>query len=196
MPSRRLLAALAAAPLLLAGCAAAAGEGDTTSTPTTTAATTTSPSSTTATPAATSEEPILDSPAAPSEKDGVQTAAAPTVVECLYGGDSWTTTAFMSDGTVQWAAECQKLRDDQLAAYPYRCPGTDHPVTDPSLCESNRPREMQPPQETQPLPEADTTPVYDNITDAQAHSLCHNQPGTIKEDECAALDAKYDPKPR
>lgn len=56
------------------------------------------------------------------------------VEECIYGGGAWTGTAFMSDGSVQPAAECQALRDEQLTKYPYQCPGTDHHVAGPSKC--------------------------------------------------------------
>lgn len=61
-------------------------------------------------------------------------SAAPTLVECIYGGGSWTTNGRMSDGSFQWAPECQALHDQQMAANPYRCPQTDHYVPGPEHC--------------------------------------------------------------
>lgn len=59
---------------------------------------------------------------------------APTLVECLYGGGSWTSQGLMSDGSYAEHRTCAALREEQLATFPYVCPQTDHHVADLSDC--------------------------------------------------------------
>ena len=83
-------------------------------------------------PAAEAEPSLADAPLT----NTAQSTTEPTLTECVYGGGSWTTNGWYSDGTIRWAQECQNLHDEQMAKYPYRCPQTDHYVSDPSQCSS------------------------------------------------------------
>ena len=83
-------------------------------------------------PAAEAEPSLADAPLT----NTAQSTTEPTLTECVYGGGSWTTNGLYSDGTIRWAQECQNLHDEQMAKYPYRCPQTDHYVSDPSQCSS------------------------------------------------------------
>lgn len=83
-------------------------------------------------PTAETEPSLADAP----PTNTTDSAAEPTLTECVYGGGSWTTNGWYSDGTIRWAQECQNLHDEQMAKYPYRCPQTDHYVSDPSQCSS------------------------------------------------------------
>ena len=83
-------------------------------------------------PAAEAEPSLADAPLA----NTAESTAEPTLTECVYGGGSWTTNGLYSDGTIRWAQECQNLHDEQMSKYPYRCPQTDHYVSDPSQCSS------------------------------------------------------------
>lgn len=83
-------------------------------------------------PAAEAEPSLADAPLT----NTAQSTTEPTLTECVYGGGSWTTNGLYSDGTIRWAQECQNLHDEQKAKYPYRCPQTDHYVSDPSQCSS------------------------------------------------------------
>lgn len=83
-----------------------------------------------------------------------QQVTAPTFVECIHGGGSWTSNALMSDGSYQWAAECQQKLDEQRAIAPYQCPQTDYFVPDPWYCENQSvPWSVPPPSEA-------ATPAY------------------------------------
>ena len=100
-----------------------------------------SSSSTSSAPEPSSSEPQPTAEAEPSLADAplantTESTSEPTLTECVYGGGSWTTNGLYSDGTIRWAQECQNLRDEQMAKYPYRCPQTDHYVSDPSQCSS------------------------------------------------------------
>lgn len=80
---------------------------------------------------------ITSEPAAlPATTVPTPQAAAPTFVECIYGGGSWTSQAMMSDGSYQWSAVCQQKRDEQRAEAPYQCPQTDYFVPDPWYCDN------------------------------------------------------------
>jgi hypothetical protein len=83
--------------------------------------------------------------------DAAPAAPAPTLIECIYGGGSWTGQGQMSDGSFQSVPQCQALRDQQMAANPYRCPRTDHYVPGPEHCAAPH---TPPPVETpeQPSP--------------------------------------------
>ena len=83
-------------------------------------------------PAAEAEPSLADAPLA----NTAESTTEPALTECVYGGGSWTTNGLYSDGTIRWAQECQNLHDEQMAKYPYRCPQTDHYVSDPSQCSS------------------------------------------------------------
>lgn len=83
-------------------------------------------------PAAEAEPSLADAPLT----NTAESTAEPTLTECVYGDGSWTTNGLYSDGTIRWAQECQNLHDEQMAKYPYRCPQTDHYVSDPSQCSS------------------------------------------------------------
>ena len=83
-------------------------------------------------PAAEAEPSLADAPLT----NTAESTAEPTLTECVYGGGSWTTNGWYSDGTIRWAQECQNLHDEQMSKYPYRCPQTDHYVSDPSQCSS------------------------------------------------------------
>ena len=83
-------------------------------------------------PAAEAEPSLADAPLT----NTAQSTTEPTLTECVYGGGSWTTNGLYSDGTIRWAQECQNLHDEQMSKYPYRCPQTDHYVSDPSQCSS------------------------------------------------------------
>lgn len=100
-----------------------------------------SSSSTSSAAESSSSEPQPAAEAEPSLADAPLTNTAgsttePTLTECVYGGGSWTTNGLYSDGTIRWAQECQNLHDEQMSKYPYRCPQTDHYVSDPSQCSS------------------------------------------------------------
>ena len=100
-----------------------------------------SSSSTSSAPEPSSSEPQPTAEAEPSLADAplantAESTTEPTLTECVYGGGSWTTNGWYSDGTIRWAQECQNLHDEQMAKYPYRCPQTDHYVSDPSQCSS------------------------------------------------------------
>ncbi|MGV0405500.1 hypothetical protein [Corynebacterium aurimucosum] len=83
-------------------------------------------------PAAEAEPSLADAPLT----NTAESTTEPALTECVYGGGSWTTNGWYSDGTIRWAQECQNLHDEQMAKYPYRCPQTDHYVSDPSQCSS------------------------------------------------------------
>ena len=83
-------------------------------------------------PAAEAEPSLADAPLT----NTAESTTEPALTECVYGGGSWTTNGLYSDGTIRWAQECQNLHDEQMAKYPYRCPQTDHYVSDPSQCSS------------------------------------------------------------
>ena len=98
-------------------------------------------SSTSSAPEPSSSEPQPTAEAEPSLADAplantTESTSEPTLTECVHGGGSWTTNGLYSDGTIRWAQECQNLRDEQMAKYPYRCPQTDHYVSGPSQCSS------------------------------------------------------------
>lgn len=60
----------------------------------------------------------------------------------------------MSDGSYQWAAECQQKLDEQRAEAPYQCPQSDYWVPDLWYCDNQSvPWSIPPPSETQ-------TPAY------------------------------------
>ncbi|QGW25770.1 hypothetical protein GJR88_04211 [Dietzia sp. DQ12-45-1b] len=58
----------------------------------------------------------------------------PTLIECIYGGGAWTENGFFTDGSYGYHPQCAALRNEQMAANPYRCPQTDHYVPDLSHC--------------------------------------------------------------
>lgn len=66
--------------------------------------------------------------------DYVEPVAEREFVECIHGGGAWTSQAWYNDGSYGWHADCQALRDAQLAENPYQCPGTDAQVPDSSYC--------------------------------------------------------------
>lgn len=134
-----------------------------------------------------SSEPEVVDPVPPSDTEAA--AAVPTVTECIYGGGSWTGTGFMSDGSVGWAAECQQLRDDQLAATPHRCPQTDHYVADLAECGAAPAPENGAVAEPPPA-----FPEYETSGEAQTHNMCQSHPESVDPAICAELDAKYGPR--
>lgn len=85
----------------------------------------------------------------PDYTPSVDEAAAPTVVECLFGAPG---PALWSDGTTAFSQECF---DDATEGLDYRCPQTDHYVPDPSYCESN-----QPAHDGIPMADGGTCPSY------------------------------------
>lgn len=138
------IAAVATVMISLASCSSPKSQTEETTTPSTSSTadnSTISSSSTSSAPETTSSEPQPTAEAEPSLADApltntAESTAEPTLTECVYGGGSWTTNGWYSDGTIRWAQECQNLHDEQMAKYPYRCPQTDHYVSDPSQCSS------------------------------------------------------------
>lgn len=166
MNTRRfLLALIGTVSLALASCAEDRSAENTTTltnsptssssstSPASSQETTTSESSTTAAPEASTVDtppPVPAENAAPLS----QQVAVPTFVECIYGGGSWTSNALLSDGSYQWAAECQQKLDEQRAQAPYQCPQTDYFVPDPWYCDNQSVPWSVPP------PSAQETPAY------------------------------------
>ena len=144
MKTLSYIVAVATVMLSLASCSSPESQTEETTTPSTSStadSSTISSSSTSSAPETTSSEPQPTSEAEPSLADApltntAESTAEPTLTECVYGGGSWTTNGWYSDGTIRWAQECQNLHDEQMAKYPYRCPQTDHYVSDPSQCSS------------------------------------------------------------
>ena len=144
MKTLSYIAAVATVMLSLASCSSPDSQSEETTTPSTSStadSSTISSSSTSSAPETTSSEPQPTAEAEPSLADApltntAESIAEPTLTECVYGGGSWTTNGLYSDGTIRWAQECQNLHDEQMAKYPYRCPQTDHYVSDPSQCSS------------------------------------------------------------
>ena len=138
------IVAVATVILSLASCSSPESQTEETTTPSTSStanSSTISSSSTSSVPETSSSEPRPAAEAEPSLADApltntAESTAEPTLTECVYGGGSWTTNGLYSDGTIRWAQECQNLHDEQMAKYPYRCPQTDHYVSDPSQCSS------------------------------------------------------------
>lgn len=138
------IVAVATVILSLASCSSPESQTEETTTPSTSStanSSTISSSSTSSVPETSSSEPQPAAEAEPSLADApltntAESTAEPTLTECVYGGGSWTTNGLYSDGTIRWAQECQNLHDEQMAKYPYRCPQTDHYVSDPSQCSS------------------------------------------------------------
>lgn len=138
------IAAVATVILSLASCSSPETQTEETTTPSTSStadSSTISSSSTSSAPETSSSEPQPAAESEPSPTDApltntAESTAEPTLTECVYGGGSWTTNGLYSDGTIRWAQECQNLHDEQMAKYPYRCPQTDHYVSDPSQCSS------------------------------------------------------------
>lgn len=138
------IAAVATVMLSLASCSSPESQTEETTTPSTSStadSSTISSSSTSSAPETSSSEPQPTAEAEPSLADApltntAESTAEPTLTECVYGGGSWTTNGWYSDGTIRWAQECQNLHDEQMSKYPYRCPQTDHYVSDPSQCSS------------------------------------------------------------
>lgn len=138
------IVAAATVMLSLASCSSPDSQPEETKTPSTSStadSSTISSSSTSSAPETSSSEPQPTAEAEPSLADAPLTNTAesttePTLTECVYGGGSWTTNGLYSDGTIRWAQECQNLHDEQMSKYPYRCPQTDHYVSDPSQCSS------------------------------------------------------------
>ena len=134
------IAAVATVILSLASCSSPESQPEETTTPSTSStadSSTISSSSTSSAPETSSSEPQPTSETEPSLADApltntAESTAEPTLTECVYGGGSWTTNGLYSDGTIRWAQECQNLHDEQMAKYPYRCPQTDHYVSNPS----------------------------------------------------------------
>ena len=138
------IVAVATLMLSLASCSSPESQTEETTTPSTSSTadnSTISSSSTSSAPETSSSEPQPTVEAEPSPTDApltntAESTAEPTLTECVYGGGSWTTNGLYSDGTIRWAQECQNLHDEQMAKYPYRCPQTDHYVSNPSQCSS------------------------------------------------------------
>lgn len=138
------IVAVATVILSLASCSSPESQTEETTTPSTSSTangSTISSSSTSSVPETSSSEPQPAAEAEPSLADAplantAESTAEPTLTECVYGGGSWTTNGLYSDGTIRWAQECQNLHDEQMSKYPYRCPQTDHYVSDPSQCSS------------------------------------------------------------
>ena len=138
------IVAVATLMLSLASCSSPESQKEETTTPSTSStanSSTISSSSTSSVPETSSSEPQPAAEAEPSLADApltntAESTAEPTLTECVYGGGSWTTNGLYSDGTIRWAQECQNLHDEQMSKYPYRCPQTDHYVSDPSQCSS------------------------------------------------------------
>ena len=138
------IAAVATVILSLASCSSPESQTEETTTPSTSStadSSTISSSSTSSAPETTSSEPQPTAEAEPSLADApltntAESTAEPTLTECVYGGGSWTTNGWYSDGTIRWAQKCQNLHDEQMSKYPYRCPQTDHYVSDLSQCSS------------------------------------------------------------
>lgn len=84
--------------------------------------------------------------AATSSAGSPSTDPGPTLVECIFGGGAWTGQGRMSDGGFQPVPECQSLRDQQMAANPYRCPQTDHYVPGPEHCGGSVSPQQEPQQ--------------------------------------------------
>lgn len=144
MKTLSYIAAVATVMLSLASCSSPDSQSEETTTPSTSStadSSTISSSSTSSAPETSSSEPQPTAEAEPSLADApltntAESTAEPTLTECVYGGGSWTTNGLYSDGTIRWAQECQNLHDEQMSKYPYRCPQTDHYVSDPSQCSS------------------------------------------------------------
>lgn len=144
MKTLSYIVAVATVILSLASCSSPETQTEETTTPNTSStadSSTISSSSTSSVPETSSSEPQPAAEAEPSLADApltntAESTAEPTLTECVYGGGSWTTNGLYSDGTIRWAQECQNLHDEQMAKYPYRCPQTDHYVSDPSQCSS------------------------------------------------------------
>lgn len=121
----------AAAILLLTGC----GGGEEGESPNQSSeATVTSSTSTSRTSSATTTSSSNTQADADRASPTSVMTAAPTLVECIYGGGAWTTQGWMSDGSYREHPTCAALRANQLAEYPYRCPQTDHHVADLADC--------------------------------------------------------------
>ena len=171
-PRHLVLTLFGAVSLALSGCAGDTSNdnptpsssttetpGSSTSATSSIAATTTSPETTPEattipeTGTVTTSEPVPP-PAPPAPSAPAQQVTAPTFVECIYGGGSWTSQALMSDGSYQWSAECQQKLDEQRAEAPYRCPQTDYYVPDPWYCDNQQvPWSVPPPSQVE-------TPAY------------------------------------
>lgn len=84
-----------------------------------------------------SQAPAPASPAAPAPPVAPAPAAppAPTLVQCIFGGGSWTGNGLFSDGVYRPAAQCETMRQQEIAEKPYVCPGTDHRVPGPEHCQ-------------------------------------------------------------
>lgn len=144
MKTLSYIVAVATVILSLASCSSPETQTEETTTPNTSStadSSTISSSSTSSAPETSSSEPQPAAESEPSLADApltntAESTAEPTLTECVYGGGSWTTNGLYSDGTIRWAQECQNLHDEQMAKYPYRCPQTDHYVSDPSQCSS------------------------------------------------------------
>lgn len=169
-----LLAFFGTMSLALSGCAGdarndtPAASSSTTATPsssatatssvlTTTTSSETTPEATTLLETGTIATAELVTPPTPSAAS--QPVAAPTFVECIYGGGSWTSQALMSDGSYQWSAECQQKLDEQRAKAPYQCPQTDYFVPDPWYCDNQLvPWSVPHPPRWRPRPISSPTP--------------------------------------
>lgn len=144
MKTLSYIVAVATVMISLASCSSPDSQLEETTTPSpssTADSSTISSSSTSSAPETSSSEPQPTAEAEPSLADApltntAESTAEPTLTECVYGGGSWTTNGWYSDGTIRWAQECQNLHDEQMSKYPYRCPQTDHYVSDPSQCSS------------------------------------------------------------
>lgn len=133
------LAAASVLVLALAGCGGEtaeqvpepSGETSTTSSSSTSSSSTSSSSATSVPTDPTTVPPRAGREGVPETSAA---ATAPTLVECIYGGGSWTSQGLMSDGSYAEHPTCAALREEQLAKYPYVCPHTDHHVADLSQC--------------------------------------------------------------
>ena len=178
------MVALPIAALLLVGCGTdESNDGEQTS------STASSSTSTSSSPSATTSS-TSSATAAPSEN----AEPAAQLVECIYGGGSWTGNGDFSDGSYGPHPECQAKRDAQLAENPYVCPQTDWHVPDPSWCTDTSKGGRLPGGEAPipaPAPEpVDKYPVYDSSGEAQTHHGC--QQGYIDDPAlCAEMEQKY-----
>lgn len=175
------IAALPIAALLLVGCGAGeSNEGDPTSSPT--ESSTTSSTSTSSSTSSTSTSTTVAEETAQTE---------PHLVECIYGGGSWTGNGRFSDGNYGPHPDCQAKRDAQLTQNPYRCPQTDWHVPDPSWCtDPNKGGRANAPAPAPAPASVPEQPAYDSSGEAQSHYGC--QEGYINDPAlCGEMEQKY-----
>ncbi|MEB8326000.1 hypothetical protein NGF75_08365 [Dietzia kunjamensis] len=121
--------------VLVAGCGGKATNAEPTGADTTSSSSSARPTTSKATTTTTVErKPETDTAATEAPAAANPAAAGPTLVQCIYGGGAWTGSGWLSDGSAALHPQCEALRSEQLAEYPYQCPQTDQQVADLADC--------------------------------------------------------------